>query len=220
MIIDKGNLTVKRVASVVQLSDRKVLEIGCGDGRLSSHLHPLSGEFVAIDPDRKAIDTARERYPWINFKLGSGESVRQQDQCFDVILFTLSLHHQDSLRALTVARDTLFPTGQVVVIEPAIDSEVSIVCNVFNDETAELKKAERAIETSNLRCDLFDILSTEWEFADRQELMNWLFDFYQHPYEQAKVAKVEKILGKKYSDKPLVLVDTLNLFVLSQSLGE
>ena len=220
MIIDKGNLTVDRIASIVQLNDRKVLEVGCGDGRLSSQLHLLSGEFTAIDPDRQALDMARERYPWVNFNSGSGDSVRSLGQCFDVILFTLSLHHQDGPKALTAAREVLEPAGKVVVIEPAIDSEVSVVCNVFNDETVELQKAVRAIGGSGFRCDLSDILDTEWEFIDSKELMSWLFEFYQHPYERTKVAEVENLLGKKSSDTPLVLVDKLKFSRLSRNRNE
>ena len=49
------------------LTERRVLEIGCGDGRLTWRYASLAGSVVAIDPKADYIDRAkaclREQYP-------------------------------------------------------------------------------------------------------------------------------------------------------------
>ena len=45
------------------LTGQRVLEIGCGDGRITTHLAPHAAYITAIDPDETRIMTAKARLP-------------------------------------------------------------------------------------------------------------------------------------------------------------
>ena len=84
---------IERFAS---LRNKRVLEIGCGDGRLTFQYAPRASSVVAIDPDRPSIDEAlfQQRESGasnIDFRLGSIERLPKPGAPFDVALFSWSL---------------------------------------------------------------------------------------------------------------------------------
>jgi len=48
---------------MVDFKDLRVLEIGCGEGRLTWRYADKAAQVTAIDPDGKAIETARGNVP-------------------------------------------------------------------------------------------------------------------------------------------------------------
>lgn len=81
---------------LVSFSDKRVLEIGCGDGRLTSSLAERARQVLAIDPDRHAVGRARRAVPRhlkdrVRFEVGQGESHELPAEGFDVALFSWSL---------------------------------------------------------------------------------------------------------------------------------
>jgi 2-polyprenyl-3-methyl-5-hydroxy-6-metoxy-1,4-benzoquinol methylase len=80
----------------VSLRNKRVLEIGCGDGRLTFQYALHAAAVLAIDPDRPSIDYAlseqAERGPSnIEFRVGSIERLPNPGAPFDVALFSWSL---------------------------------------------------------------------------------------------------------------------------------
>ena len=80
----------------VSLRHKRVLEIGCGDGRLTFQYAPRASSVLAIDPDRPSIDEAvfqqRARGPSnIDFRVSSIERLTLAGAPYDVALFTWSL---------------------------------------------------------------------------------------------------------------------------------
>lgn len=81
---------------LVSLAGKRVLEIGCGDGRLTFPLAERAASVVAIDPDRKAIARARRTIPRdlrdkIRLQVGRGQALSFPDEAFDVAYFSWSL---------------------------------------------------------------------------------------------------------------------------------
>jgi 2-polyprenyl-3-methyl-5-hydroxy-6-metoxy-1,4-benzoquinol methylase len=81
---------------LVSLFGKRVLEIGCGDGRLTSSLAKRARHILAIDPDRRAIGRARRAVPRhlkdrVRFEVGQGESHELPAEGFDVALFSWAL---------------------------------------------------------------------------------------------------------------------------------
>lgn len=216
MINDKEHLTVEKILTFADFESQAVLEVGCGNGRITQGLIGKAESLIAIDPNTDAIANAIKRTPNVDFRIGSGENLEFNDASFDIVVFTLSLHHQNCDIALDEAARVLRDDGQILVIEPAVDSEVSIICNIFHDETPVLKNAIKAIDESLFKIASTEIFYTEWEFVDNQELYNWLFDFYQTPHDKIKIGKVNRLLGLRQDSRPINLQDKLAITRLTK----
>jgi 2-polyprenyl-3-methyl-5-hydroxy-6-metoxy-1,4-benzoquinol methylase len=80
----------------VSLRQKRVLEIGCGDGRLTFQYAPRASSVLAIDPDRPSIDEAViQQRMWgdsnIDFRVASIERLPAVGAPFDVAVFSWSL---------------------------------------------------------------------------------------------------------------------------------
>lgn len=81
---------------LVSLAGTRVLEIGCGDGRLTWSLAEQARHVLAIDPDRQAIARARRSVPkplkdHVRFAVGQAETFRLPEGDFDAAVFSWSL---------------------------------------------------------------------------------------------------------------------------------
>ncbi len=73
--------------------NKRVIEIGCGKGRLSRRLAHLGAQLEALDPDRKLIATAKKDVPArfadrIRFRVGSALDLKFPKQTFDIAVFS------------------------------------------------------------------------------------------------------------------------------------
>lgn len=134
MEIDTEGKELKMMESLSELKGKLVLEIGCGDGRFSRSLVGKVKKLIAIDPDKNSIKKAKSTIRGVDFRIGTGEDLEFENMQFDIIIFTYSLHHQDGKRALREAHRVLKKNGQLIIIEPANDGEVSSFFNLIKDE--------------------------------------------------------------------------------------
>jgi 2-polyprenyl-3-methyl-5-hydroxy-6-metoxy-1,4-benzoquinol methylase len=77
------------------LSSLRVLEIGCGDGRLTWKYAGLAGHVTAIDPDQEEIEQALQTLPpelrsRVTFSCGSLENFFTRER-FDLAILAKSL---------------------------------------------------------------------------------------------------------------------------------
>ncbi|HLF26017.1 MAG TPA: class I SAM-dependent methyltransferase [Anaerolineae bacterium] len=73
---------------------KRVLEIGCGDGRLTWRYAKRAARIVAIDPDAEEIKIAEEDRPpdvRVEFRAISLEAYQAPDAIFDVAILSWSL---------------------------------------------------------------------------------------------------------------------------------
>lgn len=87
---------LRLIERFVSLSRKRVLEIGCGDGRLTFQYASMASSVLAVDPDRLSIDDAiAERdargIPNVDFRIGSIEGLSERGAPFEVALFSWSL---------------------------------------------------------------------------------------------------------------------------------
>jgi ubiquinone/menaquinone biosynthesis C-methylase UbiE len=78
------------------LRGRRILEIGCGRGRLTRQFSHLASSVVAIDPDPARIADARRLKAStgmgnVSFRVASAERLRPSGEPFEVALFSWSL---------------------------------------------------------------------------------------------------------------------------------
>ncbi|HET8679458.1 MAG TPA: class I SAM-dependent methyltransferase [bacterium] len=81
---------------LVSLTGKRVLEVGCGSGRLTWSLAERARSVDAIDPDRLDIARARRELPGrltkrVRFEVGRAESLPFHDEEFDAVVFSWSL---------------------------------------------------------------------------------------------------------------------------------
>ena len=90
---------------------KRVLDVGCGPGALTSVLVDRIGAdaVAAVDPSEPFVEAARERHPDVDVRLGAAEALPFDDDTFDAALAELVVHFmQDPLAGLRdMARVTL-----------------------------------------------------------------------------------------------------------------
>ena len=94
--IDPEQNEVRALERVADWHGQRVVEIGCGDGRLTLRLARLGASVHAIDPDVKLIRAARRKLPKrlvqrIRFQVGKAEHLDQANESSDLAVFAWSL---------------------------------------------------------------------------------------------------------------------------------
>jgi len=199
----------RKITQFAELKNKKILEIGCGNGRISSLLATEPCSLIAIDPDEIAIKKARKNSADIDFRIGNGERLDFSDSVFDLIIFTLSLHHQNSEIALTEAIRTLKKDGVILVIEPVVEGEIEQVFSFLIDENKEKKDAQISIAKSGLLVVESEKFEAIWEFRDKDDLIHSVFQYYEMHYQPDKAKKIIDFVGNKFDSEPIILVDTM-----------
>ena len=90
--IDPEQNEVRALQRVTDWRRKRVLEIGCGDGRLTLRLARLGAVVQAIDPDAELIRAARRNLPKrfasrIRYRVGKAERLDHPDETFDLVVF-------------------------------------------------------------------------------------------------------------------------------------
>ncbi|MBW2650175.1 MAG: class I SAM-dependent methyltransferase [Deltaproteobacteria bacterium] len=216
MELDKEKIEIGTIERFANLKGSRVLEVGCGDGRLTVLLAGKSGELVAIDPDDACIAEARRNIRGVDFRIGSGEAMEFEDESFDLIIFTMSLHHHtDCAQALREAHRTLGKDGRLVLLEPAIDGEIQRLYHLFVDETPAIERALGAINGSDFDLEQQETFYRNWVFRDKEELYSYHFENYSSAdYDAGIVSDMNKLLGEKINDKPVIVKDRIKIFVM------
>jgi ubiquinone/menaquinone biosynthesis C-methylase UbiE len=211
---DRERKELTMILRYADLWGRDVLEVGCGDGRVSGNIAPHAKSLVAIDPDPERLEKAMAEMPGIDFRHGTGESLEFPNEAFDTVAFTFSLHHQDPARALEEASRVLRPGGQVLIVEPSVEGEMHRFFRAFRDEDPRLAEALRAIKCSGLRIGGSETFSLEWTFDDAEDLYSYFFEENRTARTPELVRKMDLLLGEKRSDKPILLSETVMIFSL------
>lgn len=94
--IDPEGAEVAALQRLSALAGRRVLELGCGDGRLTYRYAPMAAFVLAVDPDAERITEALEARPAglaerVRFEVVGAADVDTPHRSFDVALFSSSL---------------------------------------------------------------------------------------------------------------------------------
>ena len=87
------------LAALRRLGDfrgRRVLELGCGDGRLTLGIAADAASVLAFDPDAEAVEKARRFLPAelagrVTYQVASGREIEIEPLSFDLVVFSWSL---------------------------------------------------------------------------------------------------------------------------------
>jgi len=95
-IIDPDGVEIVTMKELVDLRDLRIVEIGCGDGRLTFECGREAASVVAVDSDEDAIRKARAETPnalrrRIRFEVADAAELELPKGEFDLALFSWSL---------------------------------------------------------------------------------------------------------------------------------
>ncbi|MBM9519822.1 class I SAM-dependent methyltransferase [Desulforhopalus vacuolatus] len=209
----------EKIKKYADLTHKNILEIGCGDGRISSLLSTDSNSFIAVDPDEKRIHRAQELFSGIDFRIGSGENLNFPDNFFDIVIFTLSLHHQNGQKAIAEATRVLKNSGKILIIEPVVEGEVEQVFAFLYNEDNETREAQKFIVESELSIVNSEIFHSEWIFEDKNDVLQSLFHYYDMPFDSEIALKITDFIGNKIQSNPILLRDTMIIQSLTKILA-
>ena len=95
-IRDPDGVETKCLHEIARFRGAKVIEIGCGNGRLTWRYGQKADWIAGLDPDHELIETAQENRPAqlttkLSFVQTNAEKLPFSAQCFQVALLSWSL---------------------------------------------------------------------------------------------------------------------------------
>jgi ubiquinone/menaquinone biosynthesis C-methylase UbiE len=219
MEYDIEQMTVKMIKNQDDFKDKVVLEIGCGGGEISSILATDAKQYIGIDPDKNAINDASQAYDNVDFRIGSGESLNFSDSSFDIVLFTLSLHHQNNVLAIKEAYRVQKDDGKLIIIEPSVDGEFQQFFHLFDDETQVIGNAYHSLMNSAFVLEIHDTFNTIVKFEDKTDLCNYAFDreTISPGDENLIIEKLNQSQPGSSEHSPILLKDILDIYLLAKN---
>jgi SAM-dependent methyltransferase len=137
---------------LLDVEDRDVLDVGCGEGWLTGRLATAGARAVGLDPSAAALERARREGSTdasVRYVEGVAEALPFPDASFDVVIFFNSLHHvapESMDSALVEAARVLRPDGVLYVQEPAAQGPAFELLRPVNDETPVRRAAQQALQ--------------------------------------------------------------------------
>ena len=191
-----------------------MLEIGCGDGRLSSLLADKVKHLTAIDPDQAMISQACKEISAVDFRVGYGEKLDFNDRSYDIVLFSYSLHHQDCVQEMDEAKRVVRNNGSILIIEPSAEGEYTHLVSIFQeDEINRLNTTLAYIKAGNFDISREDVYFVSYHFKDDKELYCHFMDCSINENDAVATKKMRAMLGTKKSDRPIVIRDKVNIIL-------
>ena len=193
-----------------------ILEIGCGDGRLTAEFQSISNSITALEPDLRSLIKARYLLKTgVRLVLGSGEELPLSDSCVDTAVFSLSLHHHpDPDVALMEARRVLRDGGRILVLEPEAEAHTNRIYSLIHYEDDAYEKAAAAILASGLTVEDEGTYETIWRFDYFMKMVEYVFGYFEMEPDPEIVDDMALHLGGLRDLKPLDMVDITRYWLL------
>lgn len=100
-------------------SGDKVLDLGCGNGRLSVDVRKQKGIYLGLDNSLSLLKIARQKYPQAEFQFQDMTKLKVKNNQFDFVFAISTIHHIPSaklrLRLFKKIYQTLKPGGRLVM---------------------------------------------------------------------------------------------------------
>ncbi|MEN9564169.1 MAG: hypothetical protein RIR73_2413 [Chloroflexota bacterium] len=93
---DPENIEGKTLQRLLDVQGKRVLEVGCGEGRLTFKYAGLAKQVIAFDPDHDALRVAKadaqlNGTPQIQFAEASANHIPFSKETFDIAILAWSL---------------------------------------------------------------------------------------------------------------------------------
>ena len=93
---DPEGAEVRALQRLVDFAGKSVLEVGCGEGRMTWRFADAAASVLAFDPDEAAIASAREQTPEslrgkVEFQVGGMADIDIPVAAYDIAMFSWSI---------------------------------------------------------------------------------------------------------------------------------
>ena len=95
-VLDPEGAHLAALRRLGEFRGQRILELGCGDGRLTVPIATEAASVLAFDPDAEAIERARLSLPAeladrVAYRVASGKAIEVEPTSFDLAVFSWSL---------------------------------------------------------------------------------------------------------------------------------
>lgn len=95
-VLDPEGAHLAALRRLGDFAGRRVLELGCGDGRLTLGIARDAAQVRAFDPDADAIARARRAVPdelaeRVTYEVASAKEIELEPHAYDLVVFSWSL---------------------------------------------------------------------------------------------------------------------------------
>jgi 2-polyprenyl-3-methyl-5-hydroxy-6-metoxy-1,4-benzoquinol methylase len=95
-VLDPEGAHLAALRRLGDFRDRRVLELGCGDGRLTVGIARDAAGVLAFDPEAEAVGRAKRSLPAelagrVAYRVASGKEIELEPLSFDLVVFSWSL---------------------------------------------------------------------------------------------------------------------------------
>lgn len=224
MILDPTDQFITHITAHCDIVGKVVLEVGCGRGRITRDLARHARRVIAIDPDEKALQAARAYVAAgnVEFICCGGEAPACPEGFFDLVVYSLSLHHLPSermLQSVQQAARLLRGGGKIIVVEPGsegtlIEAEERFGAGCGNERAAKAA-AGRAIEAlAGWQISPPVHFYTLFHFDDAEDFLAHLLPGYQDR-PAADLAELTDFLERHWEMERIVLWAERQMVVLA-----
>jgi predicted RNA methylase len=96
MVVDPDGVELSTISELVDLRGRNVVDVGCGEGRLTFACASAGANVFGFDPDEEGIERARAETPRdlrkrVRFEVADAAEIDLPRRRFDLALFSWSL---------------------------------------------------------------------------------------------------------------------------------
>ncbi|KTD38888.1 methyltransferase [Legionella nautarum] len=217
-----------------------VLDIGCGDGRITALIAEQASEVTGIDYSEKMIAYAREHYPQLSFIHCSATEINYREKFDKVVSFSTMHWVADQQKALQLIKGSLKPGGLLLIVMPG--KEVNNLGTVakkiakspqWNSYFPEFKQgasyfspAEYAVlvEQAGLRVIQIKTAKTTVHFKTKKELMDSIdpvCNFLNHLDSEKRRLFIEELADKwlendQYCSEEVIAIHHLKIELIAQ----
>ncbi|MBI2052865.1 MAG: class I SAM-dependent methyltransferase, partial [Candidatus Ryanbacteria bacterium] len=192
------------IESVVSLNGKHILEIGCGDGTRSAMIAERCRYLVALEPSQELVEKASRTNSRANITYLQASALSlpfkptpRFDNSFDVVIFTLSLHHirpEFMRQAIQEATSVVDGLAYVIFFEPGFDGAFFDAEVIFDACDGDERKAKLLAYQAILDCHDLDPIAelsaeTTFQFDSVEDFINTM-----HP--KRELDKLETFLSQ------------------------
>jgi ubiquinone/menaquinone biosynthesis C-methylase UbiE len=96
MVVDPDGVELPTIRELVDLDGLRILEVGCGDGRMTFGCAERAASVLAFDADEELVEAARRSLPRalrdrVRFEVADAAEIDLPPAEFDLALFSWSL---------------------------------------------------------------------------------------------------------------------------------